>query len=200
MARPKAPEKKEWIRKAAISLISREGFHSVTTDEIAVEAGVSVGTIYNYFKNKADILSYIFQVEHTKLNIYFARIKKRELSIPEKFKLLISQFFKYALNNKDIAKVLHGESNKPDREIAREILNYMSTIRVYLKDLLREGVEEGTVCDCYDLDMMINVIIGAASGSVFYYGHYHLEKKEYISKKESDELFNILSNGVFKVS
>jgi TetR/AcrR family fatty acid metabolism transcriptional regulator len=57
-------QKKEIIRRAAIEVISKLGFHGATTDRIAQEAKVAVGTIYNYFKNKEDILDYIFEVEY----------------------------------------------------------------------------------------------------------------------------------------
>lgn len=41
---------------AAASVFAEKGFHRATTKEIASVAGVSEGTIYNYFANKADLL------------------------------------------------------------------------------------------------------------------------------------------------
>jgi AcrR family transcriptional regulator len=41
---------------AAATVFSEKGFHQATTKEIAHEAGVSEGTIYNYFDSKGDLL------------------------------------------------------------------------------------------------------------------------------------------------
>ena len=56
--------KKELIRKHSIKVMAKEGYHNTKVQTIAQEANISVGTIYNYFKNKKEILEYIFQVEH----------------------------------------------------------------------------------------------------------------------------------------
>lgn len=45
-------EKKRLIKKTAINLFSSNGYHSVSTNEIAKKAGVSIGTLYSYFPNK----------------------------------------------------------------------------------------------------------------------------------------------------
>jgi AcrR family transcriptional regulator len=44
------------ILDAAASIFATKGFHNATTKEIATAAGVSEGTIYNYFENKFDLL------------------------------------------------------------------------------------------------------------------------------------------------
>lgn len=44
------------ILDAAASVFAEKGYHRATTKEIASVAGVSEGTIYNYFDNKADLL------------------------------------------------------------------------------------------------------------------------------------------------
>jgi TetR/AcrR family fatty acid metabolism transcriptional regulator len=44
------------ILDAAAAVFAEKGFHHATTKEIARAAGVSEGTIYNYFASKADLL------------------------------------------------------------------------------------------------------------------------------------------------
>ena len=44
------------IMDAAIEVISEKGFKGSTTKEIAEQADMAEGTLYNYFKNKDDIL------------------------------------------------------------------------------------------------------------------------------------------------
>lgn len=49
-------QRKEQILEAALLVFSRRGFNGATIPEIAREAGVAVGTIYNYYRNKRDLL------------------------------------------------------------------------------------------------------------------------------------------------
>jgi AcrR family transcriptional regulator len=44
------------ILMGAAQVFAQKGYHKATTKEIAQTAGVSEGTIYNYFENKRDIL------------------------------------------------------------------------------------------------------------------------------------------------
>lgn len=49
-------EKKEKIIQAGFELICQKGYYNTTTSEIAKSAGVSIGILYQYFKDKHDIL------------------------------------------------------------------------------------------------------------------------------------------------
>lgn len=48
--------RRDQILDAAAAVFAEKGFHRATTKEIARAAGVSEGTIYNYFDSKADLL------------------------------------------------------------------------------------------------------------------------------------------------
>ena len=49
-------ERRNQILDAAARLFARKGYKGATIREIAREAGVAEGTIYNYFDNKHDLL------------------------------------------------------------------------------------------------------------------------------------------------
>ena len=49
-------ERKAQILAAAAKVFARKGFERATIAEIAKAAGVAEGSIYNYFKNKSDLL------------------------------------------------------------------------------------------------------------------------------------------------
>ena len=51
------------IVDAASGLFRREGYEGARIEEIAAKAEVSVGTIYNYYRNKGDILVAIVSME-----------------------------------------------------------------------------------------------------------------------------------------
>jgi AcrR family transcriptional regulator len=55
-----AGQRKSQILEAALNVFSRKGFGEATVPDVAEEAGVAVGTIYNYFESKKDLLTSIF--------------------------------------------------------------------------------------------------------------------------------------------
>jgi len=49
-------ERRQQIVRAAIKLFSEQGYYGTTIQHIAREAGISVGLIYQYFRDKDDVL------------------------------------------------------------------------------------------------------------------------------------------------
>ena len=49
-------ETKEKIIEAGFELICNDGYYKTNTSKIAKKAGVSTGIVYQYFKDKYDIL------------------------------------------------------------------------------------------------------------------------------------------------
>ena len=47
---------KEKILRAAVKLFAEKGYHTTSVSHIAMEAGVSKGLTYNYFKSKEELL------------------------------------------------------------------------------------------------------------------------------------------------
>jgi len=50
----------EQIMRAALVVLKREGRDRFTTAQVAVEAGVSIGTVYRYFKDRVAILDAVW--------------------------------------------------------------------------------------------------------------------------------------------
>jgi AcrR family transcriptional regulator len=85
-AKPAAPggrrernkqDKLDRIRKAARSLFLEKGFEETTTREIAVRAGVAIGTLFLYATDKRDLLLLLFDDELNKLSDRAVRKAKR---------------------------------------------------------------------------------------------------------------------------
>lgn len=53
-------QKKKLLIDAAVKVLSDKGYNDSSIIDITKEAHVSVGTFYSYFKNKEDILEYIY--------------------------------------------------------------------------------------------------------------------------------------------
>ena len=60
-----ADDRRRQILDAAIVCFAETGFHQTTMHDISAEAGISVGLIYRYFRNKDEVISAIAE-EHKK--------------------------------------------------------------------------------------------------------------------------------------
>ncbi len=56
-------KRKQAIMAAAAKLFQAQGFHAASMEDIAATAELSVGTVYNYFKSKAEIGLAIYQAD-----------------------------------------------------------------------------------------------------------------------------------------
>jgi len=68
-----AKKRKRQILAAAREVFSQKGFAEATTAEIAQQAGVSEGTIYNYFNSKRDLLVSLiggYALDESLLNLF----------------------------------------------------------------------------------------------------------------------------------
>jgi AcrR family transcriptional regulator len=52
--------RKKKLREAAIQVIAEVGRDRFTTQDIASRAKVSIGTIYNYWRNRVDVLDDLY--------------------------------------------------------------------------------------------------------------------------------------------
>src|ERR1700744_1586254 len=74
------------ILEAAVQVLAREGAHRFTTIRVAEKAGVSVGSVYQYFPNKAAILFRLQSDEWARTTDMLRRILE-DTSVPPKNRL-----------------------------------------------------------------------------------------------------------------
>ena len=91
-------EKKEKIIQAGFELICEKGYYNTNTIEIAKYAGVSTGIVYQYFKDKHDIL--------------IAGIKLYANSIFYPMLSIADENIKTNINTKDFSTILRNMINK----------------------------------------------------------------------------------------
>ena len=132
--------KKELITKKGFELICEKGFYNVTTIDIAKDAGVSTGIIYQYFKDKKDILinglkEYSLSIFYPLIDILETRIKPNNLE--EILKEIIDTFIKthklkeeahdnlmaMSYLDKDIAKIFYQNEIEMTKRISTILIN-----------------------------------------------------------------------------
>ena len=112
-------DKRDRIREAAIRVFSEKGFHEARAEEIAHLAGVAVGTIYNYFKNKEDILLDIFATEFEQRRRFYGRLQASGLPVVEQVRRILEEHFAGLGKRRELMKVLLQARFEPGKESQR---------------------------------------------------------------------------------
>ena len=104
----RAIEKKDKIIEEGFKLICKEGYHNTNTALIAKEANVSTGIVYQYFKDKHDIL--IEGLERYGEELFFPVLKAKAKDFKkEDIEDILKKTIKEFENNHKISKIAHEE-------------------------------------------------------------------------------------------
>lgn len=135
----RAIEKKEKIIDAGFKLICKNGYYNTNTAEIAKNAGVSTGIIYQYFKDKHDI--FIKGLEKYGDEIFFPMLQIKKISINNFEESLNNMIQKYIKDHKvsqtaheEITAMIHSNNDVAKYFYKRELL-----LTENIKNLLLEN-------------------------------------------------------------
>jgi TetR/AcrR family fatty acid metabolism transcriptional regulator len=153
----KTMSKKEQIRAAAVKIIARDGFFNATTDKIAAEAKVAVGTLYNYFSSKEEILDYIFAVEFQKRYDFYQNMKNWRMDWFLKINGILNYHLQEFLKEPDVATILLAERMNAHRYAIRSLGDFTQLTDI-ISDILNSAREENKIrpCDVQCLTLLIS--------------------------------------------
>jgi AcrR family transcriptional regulator len=136
-------KRSQQILEAAARVFAQKGYHTSTTREIAAEAGVSEGTIYNYFQSKEDLLLSVPRLlsETTALPALSQMLTTPITSGEEEQKLMtivLENAFQTLQRNVDFLKVLFSTLPTMDEKTLEE---YLRRMPLYLAQFLEEFLQ-----------------------------------------------------------
>ncbi|MGM0502369.1 MAG: TetR/AcrR family transcriptional regulator [Bacillota bacterium] len=138
-------DKKELLREKAVDVFAQEGYHDTKVKMIAEESGVAVGTVYNYFSNKREILNYIFAVElDNKIN-FLTKVKKKDISLKDKLIMFLNHQFKHLEENPHLATVLIQEIRMPHKHSLEAVEGFLNKLPEVFAEMIDEAKEKGEI-------------------------------------------------------
>jgi TetR/AcrR family transcriptional regulator, fatty acid metabolism regulator protein len=105
--RTKEGDKERDIINASIAVFGEDGYDSAKMHQIADRAGIGIGTVYLYFRNKEKILLHIFEVVWNDLYTIVTTIRNNnDLDPSQKLDQLIDRVFDYFAKNPQLSRIL----------------------------------------------------------------------------------------------
>ena len=184
-------EKKEKILKAGFELICSEGYYNTNTAQIAKKANVSTGIVYQYFKDKHDIL--ISSLEKYADSIFFPM-----LNLPEfKFKKsdlakLVNQMIESYISDHKLSHTAHEEimaMTHSDKDVAY----YYYKREMEMTDKIVQILEYNGFYK-ENLNERVHIMIGLIDNlchEIVYHKHEHLNYED-MTKIVTESILNLL--------
>lgn len=179
-------EKRELIFKTSISLFKKYGYDNVTIKDICKETNISTGSLYNMYKNKADILNEFHNLFEKNCYKVLKNIKTSDgLDVIYNYIYAILNTFEYI--GSDLTLVLHPSYDR--------LFTPRSDGTIILEQYLQELKNANIVITDYSAEQcveMINIII---NGLIFNWCH-HKNRYKLIedTKKILPGLLNFLNH------
>ncbi|NLK44100.1 MAG: TetR/AcrR family transcriptional regulator [Tissierellia bacterium] len=161
----------EKIYDAAMSLVEKKGFNNITVKDICEKAGVAVGSFYNYFNSKDDILNETFK----KADNFFQDTVASNVDGENAKEKIVNFFIFYAeyckRDKMDQLKQIYNTSNPMFIKKGRPM-------QEVLKKIVEEGIEKGEIVTDMNPDDLVRFLFIALRGVIFdwclYDGGYDL--------------------------
>jgi TetR/AcrR family fatty acid metabolism transcriptional regulator len=140
---------RERIREAAVRVFSREGFDRASVKSIADEAGVAVGSIYNHFRDKDDLLISIFEDEFDTRISFLEEMKKARLPVRDQVERLLADHFARIREHKELAELMLYERFHRGGRLRERIVPLQRRTVDRIAEILRAGIAEGWIRSCH---------------------------------------------------
>jgi len=162
--RKRSGDKRARILKAAIKVFARKGFHGARVAEIARSAGVADGTIYNYFKNKDDLLICLFEEHVSQLN---GELRKGLADLPDtsaRIHHIVRCQIGSLREQRELAEVLSVTLRQSNRFLRQFAAPTFTDYLDVMAEVIAEGQKRGEVREDVAPHIVARALFGAFDG------------------------------------
>jgi len=128
---------------------------------IAKEAGVADGTIYLYFKSKADILVQIFDYKARQGFERFRKEVDKADNAIEKLRNLVRIHLQEFQRDRDMALIYQSETHRKSRVVEQQIRDMSKLYTDIISEIVEQGQREGSLRRDLYLSLVKRFIIGS---------------------------------------
>ncbi len=170
---PHSPEKKSRILTAAREVCSEGGYEAARMDEIARRAGVSKGTLYNFFESKEALLLATVLASHQDFVVVLPAVEDPSLDVRERLDALIESLadgfegiVRYNMLAHQAWSVVLGSPS-----MRQELLSALRTIYAgyveQLQSILEAGVRSGVLRSEIDIPVVATNWVAVYNGLLY---------------------------------
>lgn len=181
--------KRESILISAFNIFSEKGFHMTKIEEIARQAGVGKGTVYEYFSSKEELLREMLKEF---ILFYVNYVKKQMEAEPSsvlKIRVFLQSHLQLIEKRKNMKHIFTRDFGFVNEELHKWLLEQKKAFHRYLEQVIEKGIKDEMF---RPIDKQIGArMVIAAAGAIHAAG-------EPIQEEKIDDIMEILQQGFFK--
>lgn len=186
------------IAQKAMVLFAKKGIENTKMDEIAAAAGYGKATLYVYFKNKEDIVSFLSLKSMEKLKGLLSGALENGGTAKEQFFSVCNALVKYQADYPNFfdrsLQYIQVEQNN-DNEWLSKTYQVGEEVNQIISQYIKKGIESGELAQTTDYFGMILLMWGMISGII----KLASEKEEYIRIRGNVSKEEFLQAGFEKI-
>ena len=169
--------KRDDILMSTLDLITEEGLQSVTFAKIFKRANVGSGTVYNYFKNKEELVNELYKAIAIHMSSFMIENYDPTETLYERFKFLLNRIADFAIHYPKELQFIENHYNSPC--ISEELKNTTAPAMDEFFSIILEGQKQGII-----REMNLMMCCQIAPGLIISVVKGHLHNKYPLSEVE----------------
>ncbi|MBI5250932.1 MAG: TetR/AcrR family transcriptional regulator [Desulfomonile tiedjei] len=160
-----SPEKQEKVFQAAVSEFASKGYRNASMNSLVRTAGISKGSIFQYFKTKRNLFDAILEmaVQRVKQHLKQVRGETEELPFPERLEKLLRSGFQFIDRHPLLTAVYFQLLQSGDAPFGSErLIQLRRQGSEFLSDLIERAVSRGELrsdIDIHRVGFLINSLL-----------------------------------------
>lgn len=130
------------IYQGAVTVLAEHGLHGATMDRVAAAAGVAKGSLYNYFRSKDELLTFVHEKTIQPLIEANEAVAASDQSAAEKIEAMTRGWYRYVCEHWATFQILVANMNVEGVLREASIRRQKASIDV-IAGIIQQGVESG---------------------------------------------------------
>ena len=155
-------EKRNAVLRVAVQMFLKDGYQRATLSSVAKALNITKPALYNYFRNKEEILKEIFLHGNEQYESVFAAIERSDQSGLMRLQELIRAYVHVGVTDFGmcVARIDDRELSPESRDEARRVKRRY--VRAFRAQII-QGMQDGSIAPC-DPKLCALIIVGALNG------------------------------------
>lgn len=152
-----APEKQEKVFEAAVGEFASKGYRNASMNSLVKAAGISKGSIFQYFKNKRNLFDGVVEIATDRVKLYLKQVRDdtRELDFFARLERMLRAGFGFIDRHPMLARIYFHLLQSGEAPSGSEgILQLRKQANEFLIELLREAIERGEIRQDLDVERL----------------------------------------------
>ena len=199
------PDRQEAILNAILEEAAEKGPASLNVKEIARRAGVSVGSLYQYFPNRDGLLDFAVELCTRSTIAIFQQYKPMLAAMPvmEAMSAYLMGGLEWGKTATGLVRFFGRAAYQGDPDLAERVVRPIATVmRETMQEILIQAKQRGEIRSNLDIDSIARVInalmivIGDSQLLPYLNTYFQISDKTVPPERATDTLLTLIQNGI----